>query len=113
MSGRKLSLPPFHSIASGDMSGNLTSKVSDISNADNVAIQLIFTGTPTGTFAVQGSLDKNTWTALSLSPTPGATGVAGNILLDLNQLSFPYIRVVYTASSGAGSLDMWISGKMV
>jgi hypothetical protein len=113
MSGRKNTLSPFKTITSGDMSGNLTSKVTDISHMDNVSIQLNWTGTPTGTFAVQGSLDQANWVSLALSPTPGAAGAAGNILLDLNQLSFPYIRTIYTASSGSGSLDAIISGKMV
>jgi hypothetical protein len=112
-------LPVYQTIAAGDMSGSLTSKVSDISGFDNVAVQLVWTGTPTGTFAVQGSLDYNpqlatgTWTALTLSSSPAAAGSASNVLLDLNQLSFPWIRVVYTAVSGSGTLNAYIAGKMV
>lgn len=127
MSGRKNRLEPYHSIQAGNMSGTLTSSVTTISGLDNVAIQLSWTGTPTGTFQVQGSLDYSApnlayggpvlnagvWTPLAFSTPPVASGAAGSIFLDLNQLSFPYIRVVYTPTSGTGSLDMWISGKAV
>lgn len=114
MSGRKNVLTPYHAITSGDMSANVTqSTPTNIQYLDNVSIQLNFTGTPTGTFQVQVSLDKANWIALSLSPTPGATGAAGNILLDLNGLSMPWIRVAYLSTSGTGTLDAYISGKMV
>lgn len=114
MSGRKNVLTPAQVITSGDMSGNITqSPGTNIQYLDNISVQLTWSGTPTGTFAIQGSLDKVNWIALSLSPTPGAAGAAGSILLDLNQLSFPWIRITYTASSGSGTLSAWISGKMV
>lgn len=120
MSGRKNFLAPYHAITAGDMSGNITQLTpTNIQFMDNVAIQLNFTGTPTGSFSIQGSLDYNpvtgagNWVALTLTPSPGASGAAASILIDMNQLSFPWIRVVYTASSGSGILDAWISGKMV
>lgn len=119
-------LNAFKTVTAGDLSANLTSPVTDIRYLDNIAIQLIFTGTPTGTFVVQGSLDymrafseearavnAGTWTTITLGSTLAASGAAGNILVDLNQLSFPYIRVVYTRTSGTGSLDMWVEGKAV
>lgn len=118
-------LQPYQSITDGDMSGNLTSNVTDIRFMDNISVQLIFTGTPTGTFEVEGSLDYNrpdpttgvtnpgTWTPITFSTPPVASGAAGDILLDMNQLSFPFIRVVYISTSGSGTLQCWISGKAV
>lgn len=117
-------LSPVKIIDAGDMSqASITSSVTDIRYLDNVSIQCIFTGTPTGSFALEGSLDyykingavqnTGTWTPITLSSTPAASGSAGNILLDLNQLSFPYIRVVYTKLSGTGTLNVYISGKAV
>jgi hypothetical protein len=125
MSGRKNTLPPFKVITAGDMSqASLTSLVTDISTLDNIAIEMVFSGSPTGTFAVQGSLDyaqdymgnvtnAGNWTPLTLSPTPVSSGSAGTILINLNQLAFPYIRTVYTKTSGTGSLTVFISGKQV
>lgn len=116
-------LPVIQVITAGDMSANVTGPATNISYLDNVAMQLNFTGTPTGTFSVEGSLDHKEYNGqivsagnfipLSLATTPVASGAAGQILLDLNQLSFPYIRIVYTRTSGAGSLDAYISAKAV
>lgn len=116
------SLPSFQIITNGAMTGTatITSPVTDIRNLDNVAIELVWTGTPNGTFAVQGSLDYNitngnagTWVSLTLTPSPAAAGAAGSILLDLNQLSFPYIRTTYTNVSSTGTLQAYIAGKAV
>lgn len=117
-------LPPNLIVNGGDMSqATITSDVTDIRYLDNISIQCIFTGTPTGSFALEGSLNyykingavqnTGTWTPITLSSTPAASGSAGNILLDLNQLSFPYIRIVYTKTSGTGTLNVYISGKAV
>lgn len=113
MSGRKNVLIPFSIITSGDMSGDLTSTVSNIQYMDNIGIQLVWTGTPTGDFTVDVSVDQVTWTSLTLSPSPAATGAADNIYIDVNQISAPYIRVTYTATSGSGTLNAKITGKMI
>lgn len=103
------SLTPFLIATNGAMSSNLTSLVTSIQNYDDLSLQFNFTGAPTGTFAVQGSLDYNpgsggtvlnagTWNSLTLSPTPSAAGAPASILLNLNFLSFPYMRTTYTAT---------------
>lgn len=125
MSAGKNYLSPFQAMqTSQDMSqATLTSNVIDIRYLDDIAIQLIFTGTPTGTFAVQGSLNysstplapavSGTWTSLVLSPSPVASGAADNILINLVQLAFPYIRIVYTKTGGTGTLSAYVSGKSI
>lgn len=125
MSRGKNVLNPYSIIVAGDMSqSSLTSAVTNIQYLDNVCLELIFTGSPTGTFAIQGSVNyaadingnvtnAGDWVAITLSPAPVASGSAGTILLDLNQLSFPYIRVVYTKASGTGSLTAVIGGKQL
>lgn len=123
----KNAFPPFQVTASASMSGTLafTSSVSTILYHDSVSLQYNWTGNPTGNFAVEGSLDYNpglpqsaggqrngTWNALSLSPTPAATTTAStSYLVNLNQLSFPYLRTTYTNSTGSGALGIWVSGK--
>lgn len=100
----------------------LTSVVTGIIYRDSVSYQFVWTGTPTGTFSLQGSNDYNpgtpqsggvqdgpansgTWTAIALSSTPAASGSAGNALVNLNQLGFAFIRAVYTNASGTGVLN--------
>lgn len=120
----KKSLLNFKNIIFGDMSGNVTSAISNIQFLDNIGFQLHFTGTPTGTFSVEISANYaqdsqgvvtnvGNWVALNLSSSPAASGAAGDIYLDLNQLSAPWIRVKYTFASGTGTLNGWIAAKEV
>lgn len=119
-------------LANQTMTGTntLTSAVTNILHKDNISYQLVWTGTPTGTFSIQGSLDYNpglpqsepdgaknngTWTTIpaedALGGPPVASGSAGQILADLSQLPYPYVRVIYVNSSGSGTLTGWVSGK--
>jgi hypothetical protein len=117
-------LPAVHVITSGDMSTNITSQVLEIKNQDNIGIQLHWTGSPVGTFDVQissnhlvdifGSVQVvGNWVSLPLNPAITATGSADDAYIDLNQMSAQYIKVVYTASSGTGTLDAYIVAKGV
>jgi hypothetical protein len=123
MSTGKRIIPPFAIIGdgganfgnsgiSGTMTGTsvITSAVIDAKNMDNVCIEAAWTGTPVGGFSIQGSVTKLNWKDLGLSIT-GPAGAAGNILLDLNQLSFPFVRLVYTNSSSTGALKAYAGGK--
>ena len=113
MSGRKNNLATYVSLASGDMSGNLVSASTDIRWLDNVVMYLAFTGTPTGTFAVQTSPDNSTWYDLQLTPAPTAAGSASSHRIMLTQLPDPYVRAAYTATGGSGALTVTIAGKMI
>lgn len=114
-------LPPYKTFDAADMSAaTLTSLVTNISNIDNVCIQLSWSGSPVGTFSFQGSLDYSPGGAGHPVATAGtwvefttADCTDGAVLLDANQLSFPWVRVVYTKSSGTGALTAYISGKAV
>ncbi len=119
----KSKLSPYRILTAGDMSlTSLTSQVTNIQNTDNIAIQANFTGAPVGTFSVEVSVDHaqdsqgnvtnaGTWNALTLSATPVASGSSGSVYIDLNQLSAPYIRLVYTKGSGTGTLNAFITAK--
>ena len=126
MSGRKSNLKRFKTITSGDMSGNLTSTVTAIEFMDNIGYQLNFTGSPVGNFQVQVSMDYDqdnngnvindgNWVAVTLSSgsVNAATSLGSPIFIDLNQLSAPWIRVVYNHTSGSGTLNAFICGKMI
>lgn len=111
-------LTPISIVTNGDMStASLTSNVTPIQWEDNVGIQVTWSGSPVGTFAVQVSLDQINWATLPTSvfngtyPVPGTTTSPG--YLDLNQLSASYIRLVYTRGSGSGTLNALLVAKGV
>lgn len=132
---QKRVLLPSKTITDGDMSAaSITSLVTEIQYLDDVGIQLNWTGSPVGTFAIQVSADykrydptrkmtaAGLWTPLVLTYWDGAafvtstsvpTSVGSPIFLDLALLSAPFIRVVYTKGSGSGTLQCTITGKMV
>ncbi len=92
---------------------SITSAVTNINTMDNVGITLKWAGAPVGTFAIQVSndydqdylgnvLSAGTWNTLPLSLTPA---LGSPIAVNLNQLPFPWIRIVYTKTSGTGTLQ--------
>lgn len=130
MSAKKI-LPPYQVITAGSMAGNLTGTVTNINNLDNVGLQLNWTGSPTGTFSVQVSADYSqdtngnvlaagNWISMVLTYWNGVafvttttipTTVGSPIFLDLDLLSAPWIRVIYTFGSGSGTLNAYVTAK--
>lgn len=126
MSGRKNALPKFKIVSAGDQSqATVTSSVTNIEFLDNIGIQVnITSGTASGTFDVQVSADyfavngnvTSTGNWVSLGTNYRATVTSGspaNIYFDLNQLSAPWVRLLWTKTSGTGTFDAFIAGKMI
>jgi len=123
----KTFIKPFKVLASGDMSQtSLTSEITSIQGVDNIAYQFVFTGTPTGTFTIEVSADyapgtgpnsepanSGHWDTLPITPALVAVGADGSVFVDLNQMGAPYIRAVYTKTSGTGSLNIFITAKAI
>lgn len=124
MSSTKNVLHKWHAIVDGDMGVDVISPITNVQFLDNLLIQLNFVGIPSGTFSVQFSVDyeqdsqgavtnEGNWIALPLAPTPRASGVADQIMIDLNQMPGPWMRVVFSSDGVVGSLNMYVSAKMV
>src|ERR1700722_250827 len=101
-------IKPNPVIVNASMATNVTSEVTIIQNTSQVGYDISWTGTPTGTFSVQVSntytqngqgivLNPGTWTTLTLSTVPTASGSPGNGYIDLDAGSFYAVRLVYTA----------------
>lgn len=124
---RKSNLKRFKTISDGDMSSSsIISSVSNIEFLDNIGVQLVWAGSPTGQFEVQVSMDYDqdnngnvinagNWVSVTLSNslTYVSTAVGSPIYIDLNQLSAPWIRVKYTRASGSGTLQAYVCAKMI
>lgn len=108
-----MELPVFllniQTITNGDMSGNLTSSVTEIKEARRYGVQLIYTGTPTGTLKLQGSNDNTNWTDLT-SQSVSLTGSAGSKILT-DDADYSFVRTVYVFGSGTGTLNTIITAK--
>ena len=119
---RKHNLPPHDMISDGDMSGNLLSDPTNVSQIDQAIIFINWTGTPDGTFTIEGAQVKSTelransplptsvvWNTLDIDPmtTAGET----NHQIVFTELPFTHLRLRYTASSGTGTGTATISGK--
>lgn len=114
----------YQIITSGNMAASITSAAQEIQYQDNIGIQLNWSGAPVGTFSVQISMDHKediegnivtagNWITLPLSPAITASGTPDTAYIDLNQQSAPYVRVVYTRTSGTGTLNAFVTGKAI
>jgi hypothetical protein len=115
MSFRKNVLQNYKAINAGDMSGNLTSPSTNIQFLDNIGIQLLFPGAvASGQFFIDASLDNVNWSTLDIIPGMVASDPDGQILIDMNNMSFSHIRIRYVAVPGdVGSLTAFIEGKSI
>lgn len=94
-------------IAAGTiMNATINSNYQQLSQQFGYAIQLVWTGTPTGTFKLQGSADTHlnppvNWTDIANSSQ--AVSAAGNYMYNVIEVMYNYVRVVYTDGSGGAS----------
>lgn len=114
---RKMVGRPFQVVTSGDMSSDITGEETTVTFTDNVGFQVVWIGTPTGTFSVEGTIDGITWTALDVRDAdgnpPNAAGAAGSLLININQLPYDKVRLKYDATSGSGTLQAYNMTKSV
>lgn len=115
----------FNSIVNGNMATDIIGPASNVEFLDNVGMSVVWTGTPTGLFTVevnntlqqdsQGVVtNAGTWIALSFNPALTVpSGAPGSFFVDVNQTGAFWIRFHYTATSGAGTLNVTTSGKMI
>lgn len=120
MGSSKNVIKSWHGIIDGSMATSLESAPTNVLFVDNINCQLNYTGTPTGTFTVQVSsdYDPNTatagnWIPVDFGQVIGAAGSGDQIILDMNQLPAPWMKVVYTSVSGTGTLNMYLTAKEV
>lgn len=114
MTGRKNVLKIFKVLENEQLNTSVVGPVTDITYLDNVGFQFnVTTSDAYGTFGVEASIDGNQWQALTISPTPSISGSNDVVLINLNQLPFPYVRPIYTSLSGDGYCDGYISAKMI
>lgn len=113
-------------ITSGDMSGSLTSIGIDINQMFGYTVQAVWTGSsPTGTFKLQISNDMvndymgssnpaanvTNWTDYSGSSQ--AITASGDFAWIVSDSNYKWVRLVYTRTSGTGTLNAILTAKGV
>lgn len=109
-------------VESGDMSGSVTSIGIDLQQLLSYSIQAVFTDAPVGTFKLQWSNDEvqvssgsnpaaNVVNWTDYTGTSQAVSAAGNYGWIGAWAGFRWIRLVYTRSSGSGTLNAVFCGK--
>ncbi len=120
----------FPLIVNGNMASSITSPATIISDLSMIGYSFSWTGSsPVGTASVQCSNDyainangsvanAGTWTTMTLDyngslvtsiPISGSTGTA---FIDIDAMSAYALQVVYTASSGTGTLQVIVNAKV-
>jgi hypothetical protein len=106
------------------MASSITSKVTIIQKLSLVSYAISWTGTsPVGSMSVQVSndytqneagvvLNAGTWNTLPLGGTYGVSGNTGNGFIDIDANAGYALRLVYTASSGSGTMQAIVTGKV-
>jgi len=112
MAGRKNVLFPFQLTKNASMGANVTTPTVNVQWLDNIYFTCTFTGTPTGTFYVEGSGDGgNNWQRVRLLTNPVATGAPDTVGIEINQAPMPLLRVVYSRISGTGTINIHVTAK--
>lgn len=123
MSSRPL-LKPHAVITNGGMSGSITSEPTIVQMLSLVSYTISWSGsTPSGVITVQVSNDysvnadgsvKNagTWSTLDLSDTATVSGNTGTGAIAISLIEFYAIRLVYTRTSGTGTMQAVVVGKV-
>lgn len=107
--------------ASTRMNTTINSTPCQLKNMFGDSIEVVFTGTPTGSFKLQASNDPNdqidpttflpgpvNWTDVAGSSQ--SVAAAGNVMWNVTDVMYNFVRVVYTdTSSGASTATITVS----
>lgn len=111
---RKSVIRGYKVITDGDMSGNLTSDITNVTNLDNVGYLVEWSGTsPVGVITVETQSGPSGWCALDFGTAISVSGNTGCAVININQIPFENVRLNYIVTSGTGTLNVTLSSKVV
>lgn len=115
---------PYSVITNGSMAGNITSAVTIVQKLSMISYDVSWVGTtPVGVMSVQVSntysqnadgtvRNAGNWTTLTLSTPATVSGNTGNGFIDVDATGAFAMRLVYTRTSGTGTMNATISAKV-
>lgn len=100
---------------SGNMATNITSIITNLDDTCTYNVQATFTGAPVGSIKLQGTNDPILLGWVDITG-PGVTTVtpitmAGTYMVNVEFAGYSQVQLVYTATSGTGTLYAQINAK--
>lgn len=97
------------------VAASATSNEVNVINLDKASIFVDWAGTaPVGVLTVQAKNAQNgDWFDLDMGGVINISGASGSHILVFNELPHDAIRLVYTATSGTGTIDAVLAAKQV
>jgi hypothetical protein len=104
-------LSTSHPVVAASMASTITGAAVDTGPYSSTSVQAAWTGTPTGTLKIQIADDDaaSVWTDYTGSSV-SLTGTADTCAWFFSTAS-RWVRVVYTFTSGTGTLNVYVSQK--
>lgn len=109
-------------ITAGSMGASLNSIGVNLDQLELTAIQAVWTGSPVGVLKIQVSSQQvpvapgadpaanvSNWTDYTGSPY--AISAAGDTMYNMSLVGYRWVRLVYTRTSGTGTMNATFSGK--
>ena len=104
-------LAPTQFVSAASLGADYTSATENIQAYRTVCLELQWTGTPTGTITIYGSVSGTNFYPLPSLSVNSPAGSADGTLVDLTYTGVMYVYVQYTRTSGTGTLNAYIGGK--
>lgn len=103
-------------ISNQSMNANIVSGAYDLNQMAMYAVQAVYSGNPTGTILLQASCDPVSlssqvvnWTTIANSSV--SISSAGSSSWNYSLIGYRWVQVVYTFSSGSGTLNVSLNAK--
>lgn len=96
-------------LTNGDMASSVNSENAQVSLVTGFSIQSVFSGAPVGNLKLQVSNDGT-----NFYDYPGSSAnisSAGTIIWNVGDVYFQWVKVVYTRTSGTGTLNITLTYK--
>lgn len=93
--------------------GAYNSTPMDLREITRYSLQTESSGSASGTYTIQGSLDYQlpgvgtpTWSTIAGISLTSVAGITANQILDVSETGIPWVRVVYTHTGGSGAVEV-------
>lgn len=93
------------------VAANNASNIIDVKEALSMAVQVSWSGSsPLGTVAIKGSCDGVIFTTIS-GGSVSVTGSTGSSLINVTEKGISHLQVIYTTTSGTGTVTAVLNAK--